>query len=151
LLAPAATGAGLRLLSEDASPPNFPARLGLHLIARRYCGSSLVITSRLHGAIISYALGIPYVAVDRDTKITEFARIYGNGVAVTIDEIGPYLEPGRVQTDAPIQFEDILVFAARVRGWLQAHNASMCPTSRLIEAIPARTCQMQARPESRRG
>src|SRR5512132_1630492 len=30
LLAPAATGAGLRLLSEDASPPNFPARLGLH-------------------------------------------------------------------------------------------------------------------------
>jgi hypothetical protein len=31
LLAPAATGAGLRLLSEDAPPPNFPARLGLHL------------------------------------------------------------------------------------------------------------------------
>jgi hypothetical protein len=30
LLAPAATSAGLRILSEDAPPPNFPARLGLH-------------------------------------------------------------------------------------------------------------------------
>jgi polysaccharide pyruvyl transferase len=110
------------------------------IIARHYCGSSLVITSRLHGAIISYALGIPYVAVDRDTKIAEFARMYGNGVAVPMDEIGFYLEPGRVQTDAPIQFEDVVAFAARVRGWLRAHGASMRPTTPPLGAIPAPIC-----------
>jgi hypothetical protein len=32
LLAPAATGVGFGILSEDAPQPNFPASLGLHLI-----------------------------------------------------------------------------------------------------------------------
>lgn len=57
-----------------------------------YCPSSVVITSRLHGAIIAYGLGIPYVAIARDDKMREFNRLHGNGICVEkIEDIQPSL------------------------------------------------------------
>jgi len=47
-----------------------------------YCRSSLVVTSRLHGAIIAYGLGLPYVALAGDEKLREFHRLFGGGQLV---------------------------------------------------------------------
>lgn len=106
------------------------------IIMHYYCESSLVVTSRLHGAIISYALGIPYIGVDRDAKISEFARMYGNGVAANIDEICRHLAPGRVQTNTPVESGQILAFAERVRYWLRAHKALVRSSlSMLVDSI----------------
>jgi len=44
-----------------------------------YCESSLVVTSRLHGAIIAYGLGLPYIALPGDEKVREFQRMFGGG------------------------------------------------------------------------
>lgn len=44
-----------------------------------YCESSLIVTSRLHGAIIAYGLGLPYIALAGDEKLREFHRIFGGG------------------------------------------------------------------------
>jgi polysaccharide pyruvyl transferase WcaK-like protein len=51
-------------------------------ILNYYCKSKLVVTTRLHGAIIAYALGIPYIAIPYDKKITAFYKDYGNGLIV---------------------------------------------------------------------
>lgn len=60
---------------------NIERRLeGLEAIVDRYAKSSLVVTTRLHGAIIAYALRTPYIAVPRDDKVRAFQRLYGNGV-----------------------------------------------------------------------
>ncbi|HPD46895.1 MAG TPA: polysaccharide pyruvyl transferase family protein [Anaerohalosphaeraceae bacterium] len=56
-------------------------RSGLNDIIRRYyCKSSIVVTTRLHGAIIAYGMSIPYVAFAWDEKLRAFNRLYGNGV-----------------------------------------------------------------------
>lgn len=52
------------------------------IIEQYYCLSRMVITSRLHGAIISYALGIPYIGIACDEKVRAFVREYGNGIAI---------------------------------------------------------------------
>ena len=44
-----------------------------------YCESSLIVTSRLHGAIIAYGLGLPYIAIAGDEKLREFHLIFGGG------------------------------------------------------------------------
>jgi polysaccharide pyruvyl transferase WcaK-like protein len=41
-----------------------------------------VVTSRLHGAIIAYGLGLPYVALAGDEKLREFHRLFGGGQLV---------------------------------------------------------------------
>jgi len=49
------------------------------IIYNYYCESSLIVTSRLHGAIIAYGLGLPYIALPGDEKVREFHRIFGGG------------------------------------------------------------------------
>ncbi len=56
------------------------------IIKQYYCPSPGVISTRLHGAIIAYGLGIPYLAVTRDDKLRAFHRLFGNGLAT--EEIG---------------------------------------------------------------
>jgi hypothetical protein len=50
------------------------------ILRTRYVGSSVVVTTRLHGAIIAYGLDIPYIALARDNKLRSFTRLYGGGV-----------------------------------------------------------------------
>lgn len=61
---------------------------GLWDIIKSYLESELVITSRLHGAIIAWSLDIPFVALSRDEKMREFGRLYApNRVTSYIDEM----------------------------------------------------------------
>jgi polysaccharide pyruvyl transferase WcaK-like protein len=55
---------------------------GLNRVLNKYYKSNHVITTRLHGAIIAYGLGIPYTAISFDNKIEEFNRLYGNGIII---------------------------------------------------------------------
>lgn len=55
---------------------------GLDRVLKKYYKSNHVITTRLHGAIIAYGLGIPYTAISFDYKIEEFNRLYGNGTII---------------------------------------------------------------------
>lgn len=75
-----------KILDENVSyvfTKNIQTRFnGLNRILDQYKKSKLVITTRLHGAIIAYGLGIPYLAVSFDNKIDEFHTLYGNGKLV---------------------------------------------------------------------
>jgi hypothetical protein len=56
------------------------AQQGLEDIIRDYyCRSSLVIATRLHGAITAFGLGIEYLALPGDEKLREFNRLFGGG------------------------------------------------------------------------
>lgn len=69
-----------KLLSTDNKQHEFS---GLVDIVNRIYGSShVVVTTRLHGAIIAYSLGIPYVALARDEKVRAFKRLCGRGVVI---------------------------------------------------------------------
>lgn len=91
------------------------------IIRQKYCKSRLVVTTRLHGAIIAYGLGIPYLAVPLDAKIREFHRMYGNGIIIEldrlwdIDDLGAMTGSVRMQ---PIRTNDVLSFGQKVRQWL---------------------------------
>ena len=61
-------------------------RRGVDDIIRTYARQSVTISTRLHGAIISYGLGIPYVAVDHDAKIRAFQQEFGGGVLARAGE-----------------------------------------------------------------
>ena len=85
------------------------------IIDSMYSTSTLVVTSRLHGAITAYALGIPYVALAGDEKLREFARLYGGGES--IDDVAELDEairrlPSPQNRPALDQIES---FGARVR------------------------------------
>jgi len=83
-----------------------------------YCRSSLVVTTRLHGAIIAYGLGIPYVALARDDKLRAFHRNYGNGVVTdTIEDLKRALGE-RVDQPRRGQYEEVRRFARQVTAWL---------------------------------
>ncbi len=61
--------------------------LGLDdIIEKYYVDSAVVVTTRLHGAIIAYSLKKPYIAIARDDKIRAFNRLYGNGLS--LEKIG---------------------------------------------------------------
>jgi hypothetical protein len=63
--------------------------LGLEdIIKKFYLSSECVFTSRLHGAITAYGLGIPYIAFATDEKVPSFQREYGNGIFIEkIDQL----------------------------------------------------------------
>lgn len=85
------------------------------IIDAMYSTSTLVVTSRLHGAISAYALGIPYVALAGDEKLREFARLYGGGESIDdvadLDEAIRRLAPPQNRPE----FGRIESFGARVR------------------------------------
>jgi hypothetical protein len=97
-------------------------RLGVtDIISKYYCRSRLVVTTRLHGAIISYALGIPYIAIPKDDKVCAFWRHYGNGtLARANDELSDALMPGKVLPMIPIEIAPVLEFGEMARKWVQS-------------------------------
>ncbi|AFZ01176.1 polysaccharide pyruvyl transferase family protein [Calothrix sp. PCC 6303] len=96
--------------------------LGLNdIISDYYCHSQLLITTRLHGAIISYGLGIPYIAIARDAKMREFCRINGNGIGVqSVGELKDILKDFSANTIElkPIAIEPVLNFGERAKAWV---------------------------------
>lgn len=91
------------------------------IIRKKYCRSRFVVTTRLHGAIIAYGLGIPYLAIPLDAKIREFHRMYGNGVIEELDRIWDIDDLEAVMGSfsmQPIRTNDVLSFGQKVRQWL---------------------------------
>jgi hypothetical protein len=130
-LTPADEIAAVRQVLTRAAPnyqytTNAQSRfLGLHdILTRYYCRSSLVVTTRLHGAIIAYGLGIPYLALARDEKLRAFCRRYGNGLAVeTVEELQHALTRHSAITVRPIRMDSVLEFGGRANAWLRSFAA----------------------------
>ncbi|MEM6612496.1 MAG: polysaccharide pyruvyl transferase family protein [Cyanobacteria bacterium P01_C01_bin.72] len=95
--------------------------LGLdEIIENYYVDSSLVVTTRLHGAIMAYGLGIPYVGITRGEKIRSFCNEYGNGILIeNISQLQSILSdtPFSQIPMQPIAIEPVLDFGSRVKQW----------------------------------
>jgi hypothetical protein len=88
------------------------------IIRSGYCRSRLVATTRLHGAIIAYGLGIPYVALARDDKLRAFHRMYGNGVLTeTIEELTMAVRQ-RVDHTRRVEYDEVKGFGRQASAWL---------------------------------
>lgn len=95
---------------------------GLNRVLNKYYNSSHVITTRLHGAIIAYGLGIPYTAISFDNKIEEFNRLYGNGNVIKdirnmSDSIFDYKNINRNEFQPDLS--GINQFAEKVKLWIK--------------------------------
>lgn len=95
--------------------------LGLtEIIKDCYVDSSLVVTTRLHGAIMAYGLGIPYVGITRGEKIRSFCNEYSNGILIEdISQLKSTLldTPASKIPMQPIAIEPVLDFGRRVKEW----------------------------------
>ena len=80
--------------------------------------SRLVVSTRLHGAIIAYGLRIPYVAIPRDEKIRAFHRCYGNGALIQHPDQLPEILGASVRCDRTIQYEQVYECGRQMRTWL---------------------------------
>lgn len=56
---------------------------GMWSLINDYRASDLVVTSRLHGAIIAWSLNIPFIALSKDKKVSEFGRLFSKGGVVS--------------------------------------------------------------------
>ena len=74
-------GASLRALADDTTNNLMEAHSADAILAK-YLAADIVITTRLHGAIIGMGLGRPYVAVAHDSKLRAFHRQHGGGILV---------------------------------------------------------------------
>ncbi|MBD2480627.1 polysaccharide pyruvyl transferase family protein [Planktothrix sp. FACHB-1365] len=96
--------------------------LGLEdIITQSYMNSRVVVTTRLHGAIIAYGLGIPYLAIPRDEKLRDFYRLYGNGLTVqNVQELEEALKQGWLPELHPIALKPVLEFGKKAQQWVTA-------------------------------
>jgi len=94
---------------------------GLEQITKNnYCASNLVITTRLHGAIIAYGLGIPYIIIARDEKLRAFHQRYNNGFMVkNIKELQSIIKTQPTINLQPIEYEPVLEFGYQAREWVE--------------------------------
>jgi hypothetical protein len=108
------------------------------IVRRDYLPSRLVVTTRLHGAIIAYGLGIPYLALARDEKLRAFARLYGNGVAVDeLADLADALAGPLPAATRPIALAPVRAFGARARAWLAGLGCDLAPPR--FSPLPLRT------------
>ena len=90
------------------------------IIKDYYCASSLVIATRLHGAIIAYGLGIPYIIIARDEKLRSFHQKYKNGLTVeSIEELQSVIKNQPPIDLQPIEYEPVLEFGRQAREWVE--------------------------------
>ena len=61
---------GLAYVEEDNMSANLDA------VLRKYESARLVLSSRLHGCIVSYAMGLPFVPLRCDEKIEAFLQTH---------------------------------------------------------------------------
>lgn len=90
------------------------------IIKDYYVDSNLVVTTRLHGAIMAYGLGVPYVGITRGEKIRSFCNEYGNGILIeNISQLKSTLleTPVSQIPMQPIAIEPVLDFGNRVKEW----------------------------------
>jgi exopolysaccharide biosynthesis predicted pyruvyltransferase EpsI len=86
-------------------------------ILKKYRRADVVVTSRLHGAIIANSLGRPYVALIRDRKFEAFHATYGHGVECSgLSELPARIEAARqLPRTRRIDYEAVEAFGAKAR------------------------------------
>ncbi|MGB8367487.1 MAG: polysaccharide pyruvyl transferase family protein [Candidatus Babeliales bacterium] len=90
------------------------------IIKNYYCTSDIVITTRLHGAIIAYGLGIPYIIFARDEKLRSFYQKYKNGFLVeNIQELQELINNLSSINLQQIEYEPVLAFGQQARAWVE--------------------------------
>jgi phosphohistidine swiveling domain-containing protein len=83
-----------------------------------YCQSKIVVTTRLHGAIIAYGLGIPYIIIPFDEKLRAFHQKFGNGViANNLQELKNYLTNHDWIDLQPIKLQPVIQFGNKANNW----------------------------------
>lgn len=104
------------VLTDNIQRPNW----GLDDIIRSdYAVASMVITTRLHGAIIAYGLGVPFVSLCRDNKLRAFSAEYAPNTAFeSLDDLVRALPDLSMLTPGRPLLSDHEKFAHRVRQWL---------------------------------
>ena len=97
--------------------------LGLSdVINALYRRSGAVITSRLHGAIVAYALEVPYVAIAYDEKLRAFCRLYGNGLCgSSAHDIAPLSAELKALPIRPPLIEPVYEFGRLASQWAAKH------------------------------
>jgi len=100
---------------------NEPGSVDRRMVFRNYyCRSELVVSTRLHGAITAYGLGIPYLALPGDEKVREFQRLYGGGQLFdNTNALTELLAQTHVRQPLP-NLGDIQTFGERARVALEA-------------------------------
>lgn len=95
------------------------ARLGLWDIVAKYKSSRLVVTSRLHGAITAWSLGVPFVSLSRDKKMDGFSELAGlSNVYRDVDVLLSNLEDVPVyNTDK--HYSEVCDFADTAAKWVR--------------------------------
>jgi len=85
-----------------------------------YCKSKIIVTTRLHGAIIAYSLGIPYIIIPFDEKLRAFHQRYGNGViANNMEELKNFLLNHDWISLKPIELKPVLDFGNQAKQWAE--------------------------------
>ena len=96
---------------------------GIEDIVAKYRRSRLVVTTRLHGAIIAYGLGVPYLALARDQKLRAFHRLYGNGRLVeTVEDVRNSVSVDGC-CDQRVRSDEVRHFGQHVNVWLRSVGA----------------------------
>ena len=93
-------------------------RLPLKNLLKMYEDCDLVVTTRLHGAIIAYAFKRPYIAISFDPKISAFNKLYGGGVCITdISQLKDLLnnESFRMLSEYEKELQSIKQFGQKVK------------------------------------
>jgi len=95
-------------------------RFGLWDLIDTYKSADLVITSRLHGAITAWSLGVPFLALSRDKKMDGFAKFAGlQGVVFRdVGELLSNLDDVQVFTNDKY-YNDTVEFANAAVNWVQ--------------------------------
>ena len=93
---------------------------GMWRLIDKYLESDLVVTSRLHGAIIAWSLGVPFLALSKDKKMSEFSRLFAKGgVAFNTDELND-IEPCTIsENDKKQHIRDLDQFANKALSLIQ--------------------------------
>lgn len=87
------------------------------IVSESYLPSNLVVTTRLHGAIIAFGLGIDYIAISHDDKIKAFQEEWGGGHLSSIEELAEALKRNPTPRDPSIHDNLIRDFGKRARDW----------------------------------
>lgn len=87
-------------------------------IIQLYCNCSLLITSRLHGAIIAYGLDVPCIMLPGDHKLDSFYKTYGFGnYAKTAQECLNLIMNDKVKFGKPLDLTAVHAFGKQASEW----------------------------------
>ncbi len=56
-------------------------------LLRQYANSDIIVNTRLHGCVFSYALDKPFVAISADTKVDSFVHDYCNADVIDVKQL----------------------------------------------------------------